>query len=153
MRLPNFQYDFGYKKILDNWYKCNLVDYYTIPYLAEDPLAMEHEYPEFFSVGGNTGETNPFTGVDVENLAGRVFNASNLLQGSNATCVDLEASFQEAPDILSGLYSDISSVMDLLGATINTRTNGLRCPKLNQINKGQFVQYPGYTQLKSDGTY
>lgn len=103
MRLPNFQYDPGYQKILDNWHKRNLVDYYTIPYLAEDPLAVELEYPEFFSVGGNTGETNTFIGVDVENLAGRVFNASNLLQGNNATCFDLEASFQEASSVLSGL--------------------------------------------------
>lgn len=69
---PNFQYTPSYEKIPDNWYKCNLVDYYTIPYLAEDSLAMGLESPEFFSVGGNTGETNTFTGVDVENLAGGI---------------------------------------------------------------------------------
>jgi hypothetical protein len=37
---PSFQYTPGYEKIPDNWYKRNLVDYYTIPYLAEDSLAM-----------------------------------------------------------------------------------------------------------------
>jgi hypothetical protein len=76
---PDSQYAPSYEKIPDNWYKCNLVDYYTIPYLAEDSLAMGLESPEFFSVGGNTGETNTFTGVYVENLTDGIFNASNPL--------------------------------------------------------------------------
>ena len=104
---------------------------------------MGLEYPEFFSVSSNTGETNTFTYVDVENLTGGAFNASNLLQGNNAICFGLETSPQEAPDILSGLYSDVSSAMDLLGPTINTATNGLACLKLNQISKDQFAQYLG----------
>src|ERR1700733_9244201 len=95
---PNIQYTPGYKKIPDNWYKRNLVDCYTIPYLA-DSLAVGLEYAEFFSVGGNTGETNTFTGVDVENLTGGVFNASNLLQENIATCFGLEVSLHEAPDV------------------------------------------------------
>jgi hypothetical protein len=53
--------------------------------------------------------------VDVENLTGEVFSASNLLQGNKAICFGLEASLQEVLDILSGLYSDISSAMGLLG--------------------------------------
>ena len=27
------------------------------------------------------------------------------------------------------------------------------CPELTKINQDQFNQYPGYTKLKSDGTY
>ena len=103
---------------------------------------MGLEYPEFFSVGGNTGETNTFNDVDVENSTGGVFNASNLVQENIATCFGLEVSLQEAPDVLSGLYSKISSAMDLLGTTINIATNGLGCLKVNQISKGQFAQYP-----------
>jgi hypothetical protein len=37
---PSFQCTPGYEKIPDHWYKRNLVDCYTIPYLADDSLAM-----------------------------------------------------------------------------------------------------------------
>lgn len=79
---PNFQYTPGYERIPDNWYRRNLVDYYTIPHLSEDSLAMGLQYPEFFSVGGNTGTTNSFPGVDLEALTGVIFNTSSLLQES-----------------------------------------------------------------------
>ena len=150
---PNFKYTPGYEAFPDNWYKRNPVDYYTIPYVAIDALSMAVEHPQFLSVGGNTGKVNTFTGVDPANLTGGVFTDSNLLQGNNLICFGLEASLQEAPDILSGLYSDISSAMDALGTAVNQATNGLGCPQLNEINKGQFSQYPGYTKLSSQGTY
>ena len=150
---PNFQYTAGHEKIPDNWYKRNLADYYTIPYLAEDALAMALAYPEFLAVGGNTGETNTFIGMDPANVTGCVFTASNLLQGNNAICFGLEASLQEAPDILSGLYSDIDAAMDQLGTAVNDATNGLGCPKLNEIDKTQFAKYPGYSNLQIDGSY
>jgi len=150
---PNFQYTAGHERIPDNWYKRNLVDYYTIPYLTEDALAMSAVYPEFLSVGGNTGKPNSFVGVDLQNLTGGVFSASNLLEGNNLACFGLEASLQEAPDILSGLYSDIDPAMDQLGTAVNQATNGLGCPVLNEIDKTQFAKYPGYSNLKSDGTY
>lgn len=114
-------------------------------------MAVEH--PQFLSVGGNTGKVNTFTGVDPANLTGGVFTASNLLQGNNLICFGLEASLQEAPDILSGLYSDVDSALDALGTAIDQATNGLGCPQLNEIDKSQFNQYPGYTKLSSQGTY
>ena len=97
---------------------------------------MGHGYPEFFSVGGNTGETNTFTDVDVESLTGGVFDARNPLQGNNVVRLSLEASIQEAPDNLSRLSSNISSAMGQLGTTINTATTGLGPPKVNRIKKG-----------------
>lgn len=114
---------------------------------------MAIQYPEFASVGGNTGKTNSFVGLDPQNLTSGVYSASNLLQGNNLICFGLEASFQEAPDFLSGLYSDIDPAMDVLGTAVNDATQGLGCPQLNEINKGQFSQFPGYTNMKSDGTY
>lgn len=150
---PNFTYTPGYEKIPNNWYRRNPADYYTIPYLEEDTLAMAIKYPEFLAVGGNTGKVNTFTGVNLQNLTGGVYSASNLLQGNNLICFGLEASLQEAPDILSGLYQDTDAAMDALGTAVNKATSGLGCPKLNQINKAQFYQYPGYTNLTTKGTY
>ena len=154
---PNFQYTPGHESFPNNWYKRNPVDYYTIPYFAADAGAMAAQHPEFVSVGGNTGKTNTFTGLDPQNLTGGVYTSSNLLQGNNAICFGLELSFMEAPDILSGLYSDDNAAVDQLGTAINKATGALGCPQLNAINKGQFASdfaaYPGYTKLSSTGTY
>ncbi|KAL6718421.1 hypothetical protein ACLMJK_004510 [Lecanora helva] len=150
---PNFVYTPGHEAFPDQWYKRNIADYYTIPYLATDSNVMALAHPEFLSVGGNTGKTNTFTGIDPANLTGGVYTADNILQGNNAICYGLELSLQEAPDLLSGLYSDIDKATDALGTAINKATDGLGCPTLNEINKEQFGAYPGYTQLKADGTY
>lgn len=150
---PDFTYAPGHERFPDNWYKRNPVDYYTIPYFAADANAMAIEHPQFASVGGNTGTTNYFVGIDPANLTDGVFNADNLLQGNNLICFGLEASFQEAPDFLSGLYSDVDPAVDKLGTAVNDATDGLGCPQLNAINKGQFDQYPGYSKLKIDGSY
>ena len=114
---------------------------------------MSLKYPEFLSVGGNTGKTNSFVGVDIQNLTSGVYNAQNLLEGNNGICFGLEASLEEAPDILSGLYSDVDSAMDALGTAVNKATDGLGCEKLNAISKDQFAAYPGYTELNSKGQY
>ena len=98
-------------------------------------------------------QTNSFVGIDPANLTGGVITAGNLAQGNNGICFGLELTLQEAPDFLSGLYSDVNPAMDALGTAIQTATGALGCPQLNNINKDQFSQYPGYTNLKPDGTY
>ncbi|ORY14130.1 hypothetical protein BCR34DRAFT_662784 [Clohesyomyces aquaticus] len=135
---PNFKYTPGYEKFPDNWYKRNLVDYYTIPYVVEDSVIMEAQYPEFFSVGGNTGKTNSFVGVNPSDLTGGVFNADSLLEGNNMFCYGLQASVQEAPDILSGLFTDVSAALNKLTSAVNPVASSLGCPKLDSINKAQF---------------
>lgn len=128
------------------------MDYYTIPYIAADALSMAMQYPEFLAIGGNTGSVNTFTAVDLEDLTGGVFSATNLLQGNNAICFGFEASLQEAPDILSGLYSDVQPALDALESAIAQATSGLSCPSLEEINQSQFSPFPGYTDLKN-GAY
>ena len=63
----------------------------------------------------------------------------------------------EAPDILSGLYSDDDAAVDALGTAVNQATNALGCPQLNNFNRGQFksdlAMYPGFTKLSSTGNY
>ena len=108
-------------------------------------------------MGGNAGQTNTFTGLDPANLTGGVYSASTLAQGNNALCYGLELTLMEAPDILSGLYSDVDSAVDALGTAVDKATDALGCPSLNAVNKGQFAselaRYPGYAKLSSTGTY
>ena len=82
----SFTYTPGYEAIPDNWYKRAIGDEYTIPYFLVDLVAAATQYPEFLDVGGNTGTTNSFTGVDIADLTGGVYNAQNLLEGDNALC-------------------------------------------------------------------
>ncbi|MCJ1441811.1 MAG: hypothetical protein MMC23_002303 [Stictis urceolatum] len=150
---PDFTYTAGHEKIPDNWYKRNLVDYYTIPYFALDAAQAALEYPKLLTLGGNTGTPNSFVGIDPGNLTNGTYNSDNILKGNNAVCYGLEATLMELPDLLTGLYSDIDPAMDKLGPYFNNATNALGCPQLNKINKDQFSKYPGYSDLKSDGTY
>lgn len=143
----------GYERIPDNWYTRNTLDPYTIAFLAVDSAAMLLDHPEFASVGGNTGTTNTFVGLDPGMLTGGIYDATTLLLGNNLFCFGLELGIQETPDILSGLFTDIGVAEDVLGPVINAVTDTLGCPTLNEINKGQFAQFPGYTNLGSDGQY
>ena len=150
---PDFTYTPGHEAIPDNWYKRNPVDYYTIPYLSIDSNTMALAHPQFLSVGGNTGTVNSFTGIDPENLTGGVFTTSNLLEGNNAACYGFELGLQEAPDILQSLYSDVTSALDTLSSAFQSVTSELGCPTLSSVDMAQFSQFPGYTDLSSDGTY
>lgn len=154
---PNFHYTPGHEAFPDSSCKRNPIDYYTIPYLSIDVNAIGLSHPPFFSVGRNTGKTNTFSGIDPANLTDGVYTNSNILQGNNLICHGLELSLQEAPDFLSGLYSDTNAAQDVLGTAIDQTTGALGCPKLNTINEGQFkndfTNYPGYRKLKTGGTY
>lgn len=114
-------------------------------------MAIEH--PEFAALGGNTGQVNTFTGVDLQNLTQGVFDATTLLEGNNLFCFAMELTIQETPDILSGLFTDVDPAVDALGTAVNGLLDSLGCPKLNNIDKDQFNIYPGYTKLSTQGTY
>jgi hypothetical protein len=141
----NFKYTPGYERIPDNWYKRNLVDEYTIPYFQIDLTNMALQHPEFLSVGGNTGKVDTFAGIEPTDLTGGVFNSATLLEGNNFMCYAMQLAVQQLPDILSGLLTDKDAAQDKVGTEINSITNSLGCPKLNNINKDQFNKYPGYT--------
>ncbi|KAI0970363.1 hypothetical protein F4678DRAFT_480584 [Xylaria arbuscula] len=150
---PHFTVTPGHERFPDNWYKRNPVDYYTIPYVAEDGLAILLQYPQFLSVGGNTGTPNSFVGINPADLTNGVFNAVNLLQGNNAFCFGTELILQMAPDLLSSLFSDITKALNTLTSAVDNATSGLGCPQLTTINKQLLNQFPGYTKLKPNGIY
>lgn len=93
----------GLERIPDNWYKRAIGDEYTIPFfqldLAEEALA----YPKFLDVGGNTGKTNTFTGVNIDDLTGGAYNTATLLEGNNLLCFAFEFAQQGEPDLLKDL--------------------------------------------------
>ncbi|KAI1356737.1 hypothetical protein F5Y01DRAFT_321125 [Xylaria sp. FL0043] len=150
---PQFTITPGHERFPDNWYKRNPVDYYTIPYLIEDGVAMALHHTKFLSVGGNTGTTNSFVGVDPADLTNGVYNAQSLLQGNNAFCFGTQLMTQAAPDLLLGLFDDVNKALDILTSAVGNATLDLNCPQLTSMNKQVLKQFPGYTKLKPNGSY
>lgn len=141
-----FTWKEGWERIPDNWYKRAIGDEYTIPFFLTDLIAAAAEYPQFIDIGGNTGKTNTFTGVDILNLTGGVYNANTLLQGNNAACFIFQFLEQAAPDLLKGLFVSDSTLLGQLNAAISSALGSYSCPALKQIDESQFNKFPGYTK-------
>ncbi|KDN40748.1 hypothetical protein RSAG8_07923, partial [Rhizoctonia solani AG-8 WAC10335] len=125
-------YQPGHERIPENWYRRSGDYDFALISLDFHKLVLEH--PEFFSVGGNTGKPNTFTGVNVEDLTGGVFNAKNLLEGNNLICFALQAS-------QAGMTAPAS---ELFSKTIAPMISSLGCPMMKQYNTSALEVYPGH---------
>ncbi|KAF2091307.1 Cloroperoxidase [Saccharata proteae CBS 121410] len=149
----NLTYTPGNERIPENWYKRPLNDPYDLQSLNQDTLAAALQYPQFLSIGGNTGKTNTFTGVDLANLTGGIYNIPTLLQGNNIVCFGFQAAIQFLPDLLQGIVKDITAPLQQLTSAVANGMSGLGCPKLTGVEGGMFQQFPGFTNLGIDGRY
>lgn len=103
----SFSGGLGQERIPDNWYKRAIGDEYSIPFFMLDLIQEATVYPQFIDIGGNLGKTNTFTGVDVANLTGGIYNAGDLLQGNNLFCFAYEFVQQTQLDLVSNLLSAV----------------------------------------------
>jgi hypothetical protein len=88
---------------------------------------------------------NSFTGVDVGNLTGGVYNAQTLLQGNNLACFAFQGAQQGLPSVLQGVISgSLTPVINLVNQYVNPVLQTLNCPALLNWNQSLFDQYPGY---------
>lgn len=140
----NFQWNEGYEAIPDNWYKRAIGDEYTIQFFQLDLLAASLKYPQFLDIGGNTGKVNTFTGVNVQDLTGGVYNLQTLAEGDNAICLGFQFAQQAAPDLLKGgVLGDVVGALGTLNAAFQKALAALSCPSLQKIDMNQFAQFPG----------
>ncbi|KAI4194513.1 MAG: hypothetical protein LQ350_007720, partial [Teloschistes chrysophthalmus] len=160
-----FIYRHGYERIPDNWYKRPIGDEYTIPECVPpfppivktatltaafldsfliDVLEYAAQDPRLLSVGGNTGTTNSFTGVDITALTKGVFNGATLLEGNNLQCFIFQLVQAEASGFVTGLYEDVTAALKPLTDVISKNLNGLSCPQLVGLDQSQYDRYPGY---------
>jgi hypothetical protein len=128
-------------------------DEYTIPFFALDLNTIALEHPQFLDIGGNTGTPNSFTGVNLDDLTGGVYNAKNLLEGNNVACFAFQAAVLEAPDLLKGLVEDVTGAVSKIVDGLGNSLVELGCPQLEKLDQSQFEGFPGYANLKGDGTY
>lgn len=142
----NFEWTPGHERIPDNWYTRNSADTYTIPYLSLDGLSQSTRHLKFFSVGGNTGTTDSFFGVNPANLTGSVYTLDNLLEGNNLFCYGLQYTKEAMPDVLSGLFSDVKKALNVLSPVFDSAVSSLGCPQTDSIDNSQFSKFPGFTE-------
>ncbi|KAJ4338332.1 hypothetical protein N0V87_004100 [Didymella glomerata] len=129
----------GTERIPKNWYRRALEYPYEVDYFLADVVNAAALHPKFLDIGGNTGTTNSFAGVDVSSLTGGVFKSADLLKGNNLACFVYQLSAQAKPDILLGALTKLT---DAIGSI----TGKLGCPQLQAIDTAQLEQFPGYSQ-------
>ncbi|KAL8651753.1 MAG: hypothetical protein Q9226_004568 [Calogaya cf. arnoldii] len=140
----SFKYQPGYERIPDNWYKRAVGTEYSIPAFLLDVLEFARQDPRLLSVGGNTGTTNSFTGVNITGLTKGVFNGATLAQGNNLQCFIFQLIQAQAPGVLTGLYEDLTKALQPLKDSIQGAIGGLGCPQLMELDQSLYEKYPGY---------
>nr|XP_018904122.1 PREDICTED: aromatic peroxygenase-like [Bemisia tabaci] len=146
----NFSYKPGHEEIPANWYRRAVGDEYGQVFFLKDLLEAALQYPEFLSIGGNTGAVNTFTGVDLTDLTGGLLNIRTLFEGDNLPCFVLQFAELVAVSALQAVTRRVDDV--LLKGVIGNATAGLVCPELSFFPR-LFDQYPGWTELGPDGSY
>lgn len=139
----SFEHEPGHERIPDNWYRRAFGDEYSIPFFVLDLNFAALEHPEFLSIGGNTGEVDTFTGLDVTDLTGGVFNLKTLTEGNNLFCFASQFSRQAAPDILGGLFESLTKPLRTLTGALDDALQGLGCPQLKEADTSGFKKFPG----------
>lgn len=94
-------------------------------------------YKPHANIHRNTGTTNSFTGVDIADLSGGLFNLQTLAQGNNLGCFTYQLAAQAKPDFLTG---PTTQLQDAVGGLIQP----LGCPQLQKIDNSQLEKFPGY---------
>ncbi|KKK16525.1 hypothetical protein ARAM_003076 [Aspergillus rambellii] len=130
----NFTYREGWERIPENWYRTPS-DWDIVNFNA-DLIPWLVKYPELASIGGNTGTVNSFTGVDLSDITGGVFNATTLLAGNNLVCFVFEALKVLSPNALAGLYKTLAVPLKLLTDTLAAPLLDLACPAFDDMQLG-----------------
>lgn len=144
---PNFKYTPGHERFPENWYKRAVNDPYNIAFFTVDSVAELEYYPQFFSIGGNQGKVNTFAGIDPMHLSKGAVNLQHLKEGNNLACFMFALTQQSTPDLLEGLFTNVTPAKNMLNNLIAKSSKALGCPKLAklQYNQAEMLQkYPGY---------
>ena len=96
--------------------------------------------PEAISVGGNTGEVNTFTGVDLGNITGGVYQTSDLTDPKKFVCFLYQLTLAIVPDFLrsEALGDALGGALNLLQTKISPLVDP-SCAKIGELSlRGLF---------------
>jgi len=143
---PNFTWNKGHERIPDNWYRRPGLTPYGLANIGGDLAVQWLAYPSSFRLGGNINGVNTFVGVDLGDITGGVYQATDLLDlsGNNATCFITQLIQSVTPNILNTLLSDLSPVLNVVNDIIEPLVGNLSCPAIEAYSQTPFNQFPGY---------
>ncbi|CAF9920832.1 MAG: hypothetical protein HETSPECPRED_004374 [Heterodermia speciosa] len=148
----SLKYTPGTERIPNNWYTHAIDDPYSAPFFFSDFKNLIQQHPELSAFGGNTGTVNSFTGIDITNLTGGLYNAETLLQGNNLGCFLFQSLAVAAPDTIrgAGVIADIAGAVAKINNAVGQILDGLGCPEPSRYDydDSQLAKYPGYTKLR-----
>ena len=106
-------------------------------------MSIELANPELIRLGGNTGQPNTFTGVNIDDLTGNVLNAQTLLEGNNIICLAFASALQASPDIFGGLVGNVLVALQKLTSALEPILASLNCPEITKYDANLFKAFPG----------
>ena len=107
--------------------------------------------PEALSVGGNTGKVNTFTGVDLANITGGVYQTSDLTDPKKFVCYLYELSLAIVPDFLrsEALGDALGGALNLLQTKISPLVDP-SCAKIGELCLREISREAlGYADVRS----
>lgn len=129
----------GYERIPDDWYRRPLgpQNEYTPNSFALDLVKMAQTVPEAVSVGGNTGTTNSFTGVNLGDITTGAYRTEDLADPKKFVCFFYQLTLAAVPDFLRSraLGTVLASALSLLHSKIDPYVDP-SCAKIGGFSPG-----------------
>ena len=126
----------GYERIPDNWYRRPLgpQNEYSPASFALDFAKIIQTVPEAASVGGNTGTTNSFTGVDLGDITSGAYHTQDLLDPKKFVCFFYQLTLAAVPDFLRSetLGTFLAAALNLLNTQIDPFVDP-SCAKIGEL--------------------
>ena len=107
--------------------------------------------PEALSVGGNIGKVNTFTGVDLSNITGGVYQTSDLTDPKKFVCFLYQLTLAIVPDFLrsEALGDALGGALNLLQTKISPLVDP-SCAKIGELSlRGCSFEAFGYADMQS----
>lgn len=140
----------GYERIPDNWYRRPLgpQNEYSPASFGLDLAKIAQTVPEAVSVGGNTGTTNSFTGVDLGDITGGAYHTQDLVDPAKFVCFFYQLTLAAVPDFLRSraLGTVLATALNLLKTKIDPFVD----PSCAKIGENFASMLPCLISMKSD---
>ncbi|KAJ7649159.1 Chloroperoxidase [Mycena rosella] len=131
----NLQYNTGHERIPEGWYR-RPVDY-THVQAASQIIALGKAAQRTLTPGGNMGEVNSFTPMDMAKLTDGAYTDKTLFEGNNTICFCFQVLQLAMPSqVLASAAFVAGGDTDLL--------QKWGCPQMKKLNEEMYNKYPGY---------
>lgn len=152
------KYTPGHERLLPSWTRRPLGATFGLDDIVLTLLDAASIDPSLLSVGGNAGKVNTFTGVDVGNLTGGLYNFETLAKDPQAlACYLYQIGIEElVPTQINVLYKAAGQALDFVAKYLTAPWQKLAtagnnpCDSFNSNIAAQYSKFPG-SKIESNG--